>query len=385
MPRIRKVLIEDPAYAVKIPDYREYGVVDQLVIAVVDPEWSHPHREARFADDSGQPLGDGGPQLRITLATAYRAGQEPSRASGGRHRCEHVLAVPEVEANAGGVELSVLARDRSAVVMVHRLVLLAPIPGVDPPTRIDAYDFDDDLLVGSPAEGNRNFQWLKRESQRAAASIRRARLVIAANPLLADRAMTLNPRVEVIPSCIDPVVQAVRDHRERDVVTIGWIGSHTTVAYLEPVLPLIPRLNDAGLRARLVVVGGDTGLRADWIEHRSWSLATQADDLAEFDIGIMPLPNTEWTRGKSGYKLLQYFAAGVPAIASPVGVNRQLAAEERGILAESQEDWRRAMTEMITDVERRRANGMAAREFVVREYSYQRWAPELATLLGGLA
>lgn len=286
---------------------------------------------------------------------------------------------------AASTARNLFARDNCALLMVHRLVLLAPLPGVDPPPRIDAYDFDDDLIVGSPAEGNRNFQWLKRESQRSAASIKRARLVIAANPFLADRALALNSRVEVIPSCVDPTSQAVHHHREGELVTIGWIGSHTTIAYLKPILPVISRLNGAGTRARLVVVGGDTGLRAEWIDHRPWSLATQAEDLADFDIGIMPLPDTAWTRGKSGYKLLQYFAAGVPAVASPVGMNRQLISEERGLLAESDEDWRHALTELIADVERRRANGRSAREFVEREYSYQRWTPELAALLRGLA
>jgi hypothetical protein len=168
-------------------------------------------------------------------------------------------------------------------------------------------------------------------------------------------------------------------------VTVGWIGSHTTVSYLEPVLPVISKLNAAGLRVRLVVVGGDTGVRADWIEHRPWTLAGQAQDLAGFDIGIMPLPDSEWTRGKSGYKLLQYFAAGVPAVASPVGVNRELVSEDRGLLATTEDEWTRALTELISDAERRRVNGAAAREFVVRQFSYQRWAPELARLLRTLA
>jgi glycosyltransferase involved in cell wall biosynthesis len=278
-----------------------------------------------------------------------------------------------------------LSSRADGLVLVHRLVLLAPFPGIDPPARIDAYDFDDALTVGSPADGNRSFQWLKREPQRAASSMRKARVVIAANPFLAAQAREFNASVEVIPSCVDPSEQALHDHGERDVVTLGWIGSHTTVAYLDPVLPVISRINRSGPRVRLVVVGGDTGLREPWIEHRPWSLQSQSADLAEFDLGIMPLPDTDWARGKSGYKLLQYFAAGVPAVASPVGVNAELIADGRGLPATTAKDWEQALTAMIGDAEGRRASGAAAREFVEREYSYQRWAPELASLLRGLA
>ncbi len=286
---------------------------------------------------------------------------------------------------ARGTLRRAIAGQPSGLVLVHRLVLLASLRGVDPPARIDAYDFDDDLLVGSPADANQSFQWLKREAQRASASIRRARVVIAANPFLAARARHLNRAVEVIPSCVDPATQALHQHRDHEQVTIGWIGSHTTVDYLRPVLPVIARLNSGGRSIKLVVVGGDTGVREPWLEHRRWTLATQEDDLASFDIGIMPVPDTNWARGKSGYKILQYFAAGVPAIASPVGLNVELVSDDRGLLAETEADWKRALLEMTTDTERRRVNGAAARSFVEREYSYQRWAPELASLLRNLA
>jgi glycosyltransferase involved in cell wall biosynthesis len=278
-----------------------------------------------------------------------------------------------------------LTTHKDGLLLVHRLVLLAPFPGIDPPPRIDAYDLDDALSVGSPAEGNRPFQWLKREAQRATASMRRARLVIAGNSFLAAHARELNANVEVIPSCVDPSEQALHVHGERDIATIGWIGSHTTVPYLQPVLPVIARLNETRVLARLVVVGGDTGLREPWIEHRPWSLQRQSDDLAGFDVGIMPLPDTDWARGKSGYKLLQYFAAGVPAVASPVGVNAELVSDDRGLLASSTQEWEHTLTAMLRDAEGRRASGAAARQFVEREYSYQRWAPELAALLRSLA
>lgn len=272
-----------------------------------------------------------------------------------------------------------------SLLMVQRLLLLTPVPGIDPPRHVDAYDIDDALFVGSPAEANRRFQWVKQERRRAVSTMRRARLVIAANAFLAEHARTLNRRVEVIPSCVDPQSQPQRRHEEADVVTIGWIGSHTTVEYLRPVLPVLARLGEHGKATKLVVIGGDTGVRASWIEHRPWSPASQAADLAGLDIGIMPLPDSPWARGKSGYKLLQYFAAGVPAVASPVGINAELVADGRGFTATSEAEWTESLLSLVQSARERRERGALARVYVEANYSYQRWAPELAALLRSLS
>jgi hypothetical protein len=168
-------------------------------------------------------------------------------------------------------------------------------------------------------------------------------------------------------------------------VTVGWIGSRTTAAYLEPILPVVAALNRDRLVARLVVVGGDTGIREEWIEHRGWRLEDEPAALASFDVGVMPLPDTDWARGKCGYKILQYFSAGVPAIASPVGVASELIADGRGMAASGAEEWRVALGRLIADADERRERGAAARAYVEREFSYQRWAPQLAELLRSLA
>jgi len=271
------------------------------------------------------------------------------------------------------------------LLLVHRLRFLTPIPGVDPPRQVDIYDIDDALFLGSPAAANRRFQWAKQEARRCIGYLRRARLVVAGNTFLAGKAREYARHVEVVPSCVDPARQALRLHGPADIVTVGWIGSRTTSAYLEPVLPVFAQLNQRRLRARLVVIGGDPSVQADWIEHRPWSLATEAADLAGFDIGIMPVPDTDWARGKCGYKLLQYFCAGVPAVGSPVGVNSEIVGRERGILASSPQEWQGALDQLISDADERRERGQAARAFVERDYSYQRWGPELAELLRSVA
>jgi glycosyltransferase involved in cell wall biosynthesis len=279
-----------------------------------------------------------------------------------------------------------LRRSDADLLLIHRLRFLMPLPRLEPARNVDAYDFDDALYVGSILPSNRGFSWLKREAEHWLSYVRRARLVIAGNAHLADRARAHASHVEVVPSCVDPTRQPTREHQDRETITIGWIGSRSTTDDLRSVLPAIKRVGERGPMIRLVVVGAeDLGLRETWLEQRPWSPATEADELAGFDIGIMPLPDNEWTRGKCGYKLLQYFAAGVPAVASPVGVNTALLGSgERGLPARTPSEWAAGLERLAGDHETRREMGATARRFVEREFSYQRWAPELASMLRGL-
>lgn len=280
-----------------------------------------------------------------------------------------------------------LGRPEEGPLLIHRLRFLLPLPGFEPASSPDAYDFDDALYLGSVLASNRRFRLLKREAEHWLAYVRRARLVIAGNANLAERAREHARRVEIIPSCVDPSAQPVREHRAREVVTIGWIGSRSTADDLRTVLPVVDQLNRKGVTARLVLIGaGPLEFTAPWLEQRPWSQGTEAAELAELDLGIMPLADTEWTRGKCGYKLLQYFSAGIPAVASPVGVNTRIVGErkERGLLATTAEEWSASLEELVRDHRARAEMGAAARGFVETEYSYQRWAPELAALLSEL-
>lgn len=268
--------------------------------------------------------------------------------------------------------------------LIQRLRFLAPLPGYEPATRLDVYDFDDALFAGAEGSEMGRYGFLKRQAQHCRTYIRRARLTIAGNSYLAGRAREWSSNVEVVPSCVDPSAQPLRQHHDREVVRVGWMGSRSTAAHLRHVLPVIASLNADKVRANLAVVGAQNGIEAPWIDTRPWRLDTQATDLASFDIGIMPLPDNEWTRGKCGYKILQYFSAGIPVVASPVGINKILLADGRGRLAKTVDDWQRALNELIEDAQARREMGAAGRAVVERDFSYQRWAPELASLLRAL-
>lgn len=301
-----------------------------------------------------------------------------------------ILSGDASSARKAGTVLAGTARavaDQSGhdLLLVHRLRFLVPLPGLDPPRHLDAYDLDDALFVAPPGGVNQSFLWVKQEARRCIACIRRARLVIAGNDFLAARAKEYARRVEVIPTCVDPSRQPLHQHQHPGPVTVGWIGSPSTVPYLQPLLPVLAALNRRRTVARLVVVGGDTGMREPWVEHRRWDLDREPEALASFDVGVMPLPDTAWARGKCGYKLLQYFSAGVPAVASPVGVSARLLADGRGLAASSVEQWQTALAALIEHPDERRDRGAAARAFVERDYSYRRWGPEMAALLRSLA
>jgi glycosyltransferase involved in cell wall biosynthesis len=276
------------------------------------------------------------------------------------------------------------AADPADLLLVHRLRSLMPVPALEFSPRIDVYDFDDAMFVGSGPGTGLGSRLVKGEARRWARYVAAAQLVIAGNEYLASAASERAGRVEVVPSCVDPARYPHHDHGDRSPVTIGWVGSRTTSRYLGQVLPALERMNREGLRARLLVVGGGALPAARWLEQRPWSLEREAADLADFDIGILPLPDDPWTQGKCGYKALQYLAAGVPVIASPVGVNVRLVGKERGRLASSDTEWRGAFEELCGDPEARRQMGEEGRRFAEREYSYKRWAPELAAMIQSL-
>jgi glycosyltransferase involved in cell wall biosynthesis len=272
---------------------------------------------------------------------------------------------------------------KADLTLVHRLRSL--VPGLRERDPLDVYDFDDALYVGSVASHHAQLRHLKLEAARCVSYMRRARLVFAGNSVLADAARRYATRVEIVPSCVDPSLQPRRDHRESEILKLGWIGSRTTSPYLAPVLEAMAALHARQRPVKLVLMGADPSIVGPGIEHRTWSIEAERDMLTEIDVGMMPLPDDPWTRGKCGYKLLRYFSAGLPSIASPVGINAELVAGGGGLRATSSEDWSQAIEELlVTDPVARRQIGDQARWFVEKNYSYAVWGQRVAELLAEL-
>lgn len=217
--------------------------------------------------------------------------------------------------------------------------------------------------------------------------LRRSHLVIAGNAYLAEFAGRYNAAVEVVPTVIDcdryrpsPVMPP------RPTVTIGWMGTASNLKYLFPLLPVLERvLRDSAVRFLVVSSEARRPKELDFsaqVEYKAWSAATEVDDLQRFDIGLMPLADDPHTRGKCGFKLLQYMAVGIPVVASPVGANRRIVEEGRtGYLAGDDDAWRERITALCRDGDLRRRLGAMGREKAEREYSLRRWAGTWVGLL----
>lgn len=217
-----------------------------------------------------------------------------------------------------------------------------------------------------------------------------ATCVIAGNGYLAARATQAGaPRVELIPTVVDHRRYAEVVHGERVQTVIGWVGSPATQKYLLDIRHALAEVC-AKHDARLLLVGANAqiveGLAGIPVELATWSEDTEAATIARMDIGIMPLVDGPWERGKCGYKLIQYMACGLPVVASPVGVNVDIVRQgENGYLATDGATWEDAMQRLVKDSSLRQRMGRAGREQVEREYSVVAQAPRLAAVLHSLA
>lgn len=220
------------------------------------------------------------------------------------------------------------------------------------------------------------------------AVMRRANLVTAGNAYLAQRARAAGTgRIEWLPTVVDLQRYPLRLHaREDEVVTVGWIGSPSTADYLRNIAAPLATMQAAGLIRCLAI-----GARPDQIEGTpfqaiEWREDNEVEQLQRFDIGIMPLPDAQWERGKCGYKLIQYMACGLPVVASPVGVNKDIVeAGKNGFLASTAGQWAEAIKALAADRGLRRYMGEEGRRRVELTYSVQAQGGRLVQMLNSVA
>lgn len=211
-----------------------------------------------------------------------------------------------------------------------------------------------------------------------------ARLVIAGNRYLADRATAAGARlVEVIPTVVD--LARYSSKQTYSVATkprIVWIGSPSSAQYLlELAEPLGTLAKRQPFTLRVIGAGAIT-MQGVEVESIPWSADTEAALIAECDVGIMPLRDTPWEQGKCAYKLIQYMACGLPTLASPIGANRDVVIEgETGYFADTPTAWVKKLELLLCDAALRQRFGRAGRERVVVEYCLQLTAPRLVSLL----
>ncbi len=248
------------------------------------------------------------------------------------------------------------------------------------------YDFDDAVYL--PQEHGRRLVEALRDPERTTrAFCRAARVVLAGNEHLAAFARSAvgpgaEARVRILPSVVDTERFAPAAH-DADVPTLGWVGSDSTVPYLEALAPALLELA-ARVPHRLVVVAGTRrphlpGVTYDFVP---WRPDAEAAHFQGLDVGLYPLDDTPWSRGKCGFKALQYLACGVPCVASPVGVLRDIVRPgETGLHADGPAAWVEACARLLADGAERARMGRAGRALVKAAYSVDAAAPRLVAAL----
>jgi glycosyltransferase involved in cell wall biosynthesis len=328
------------------------------------------------------PYGRAGPSSRVRVHSWLERVQAPvvtssylsHRNSSPTYLLRHPRAVLAAERR-----LRRMASARPSHLLLHREASPLSRGGVERRllecAGFSVYDVDD-ALHEDRGEGGLHRK-LAPKAPKADLAARRASRVIAGNPTLAEWASGLNDDVVLIPSCVDPgAYTAKADYALNDPPRLGWIGSPDNEVYLGLVGDLLTEVNRR-TGARLTLIGTtreSLGELERLIDRVPWSEQAQHSALARFDVGLAPLPDDPYSRGKCGYRLLQLGAAGVPVVGSPVGVNRSILAQFGMPAAETATDWLDGVVELLTASQERRAElGRRARAVTEREYSYDVW------------
>jgi glycosyltransferase involved in cell wall biosynthesis len=214
--------------------------------------------------------------------------------------------------------------------------------------------------------------------------MKRSDFVVAGNQFLKSESLRYNPHVEIIPTSIDLSRYKLKEDFHRDgPITIGWLGSSSTLKYLKDLAPVFEDLFKAYPDTRLKIVCDEFfDLPSMPVIKKRWSLEDEVEDLKSFDIGVMPLTHDLWSQGKCGLKILQYYSVGLPVVCSPVGVNKDIIKDrENGFWAQNQEEWKNGLRELIQDEVLRRTLGGRGRTTVEGSYSLEVNAPRLLDVL----
>jgi len=245
---------------------------------------------------------------------------------------------------------------------------------------------DDAIYVRRPRAFGGPVDYSRWRYYKFAATCRAMDVVVVGNPILAAAARPYSREVVILPTTLDPACYHTSARAPGTPPTIVWIGNPENIGYLELVRTALERLSvrHPGLRLRVV-----SSSFPDWpnvrIERVLWSPATEVEALATADIGIMPLTDDDWSRGKCAFKLLQYMAASLPCVASPVGANHQAIIDGKtGFLAPATADWETAFDTLISDPALARAFGKAGRQHLDASYSLAQYTTGYERVLTGL-
>jgi glycosyltransferase involved in cell wall biosynthesis len=243
------------------------------------------------------------------------------------------------------------------------------------------FDFDDAVMYKDSKSMKAESSSRLRRFERV---VKGSDMVIAGNKYLEEWASRYSDNVMVIPTSIDMNVYCDKTSAQKyDVVTLGWIGSASTLIYLEKIRDVLDVISDKYPNVRLKIIA-DKFLDESMMPlvKKEWRAEDEMEDLLSLDIGLMPLTDDPWSRGKCGFKLLQYMGTGLCSVASPIGVNTEIISHGiNGLLASTDEEWVSCLSRLIEDVNLRAALGRDARKTVIESYSTEVNAAKLLNVL----
>jgi glycosyltransferase involved in cell wall biosynthesis len=240
------------------------------------------------------------------------------------------------------------------------------------------FDFDDAIFVSYRSPSNGYLSYLK-FANKTKTICRLSSHVMVGNPYLAEYAEQVNKNVTVIPTTIDTEkYQLLESGEGSGTPVIGWTGSFSTAQHLDTLRETLQKLATTE-SFRLRVIGAtDYGIEGVQVDTIRWTSEREVQDLEGVDIGIMPLPDDNWTKGKCGLKALQFMALGIPTVLSPIGVNREIIQDnENGFHAANENEWIEKLTRLLRSRELRKRLGRAGRKTVEEKYSAVVQAPRV--------
>ena len=270
----------------------------------------------------------------------------------------------------------VLAARRYDIVFIYREALMINTGMIEALLAATGartvFDFDDAIWLQGVSKNNARLSWLRGGASKIPGILRRVDMVFAGNAYLADYARRFHANVHVVPTTLDTDTHAPFARVPHAGVCVGWSGSPSTTPHFDLIVPALAKVKAAfGERVYFKLIGDGSYRRTELnLVGLPWCEATEVADTAEIDVGVMPLPDDDWSRGKCGFKALLYMALAIPAVVSPVGVNTEIVRDgETGYLAKSEDDWLTGLSRLISHPELREKMGRNGRNTVLERYS----------------
>lgn len=242
------------------------------------------------------------------------------------------------------------------------------------------FDFDDAIWL---KEKNILAEWIKSPAKKFQTLVAHADMVIAGNSYLSHYAQQWNKNVHIIPTCVDTdYFVSIPEIKDKNKCVIGWMGSHSTIQHLQIILPVLKKIKQLYPFVEFKLIAKKTYLQELNIYVEDWQKENEVKILNSFDIGIMPLPNDEWSKGKCGLKILTYLSCEIPCVASNVGVNKEIIDKTNGgFVCNNEEEWLEKLSLLIENKVLRETFGKQGRQGIKKYYSIKIWREKFLELL----